>query len=209
MLSWWSEYVNNHRDKREEVIQFIIIKTKYICKVIIGNQVMSVWILISLSVFLLPGIMSLSNIWWLCDGYRPDSELMPVQCAAGRVIPSGVSRGIYVREIFSECQTDLLVIEWQTQVSKLQCIEAKRLLPLLSFIVNIIVRLTREVAELIFTPASLPVYKIMGKCEDTAISIFSSWKCSSLSSSIYPQLTSYNILYIILCIFTIKCWDNI
>ena len=64
-------------------------------------------------------------------------------------------------------------------------------------------------AEMIFIPVSLPMYKIMGKCEDTAISIFSSWKCSSLSSSIYPQLTSYNILYIILCIFTIKCWDNI
>ena len=42
-------------------------------------------------------------------------------------------------------------------------LKPNRLLPLLRLIVNIIVRLTREVAELIFTPVFLPVYKITGK----------------------------------------------
>ena len=116
-----------------------------------------------------------------------------------------VSAGVYMCEKYYLNVRQILWLQSDRHKSvSCNVLKPNRLLPLLSFIVNIIVRLTREVAELIFTPVSLPVYKITGKWEDTAISIFSSWKCSSLSSSIYPQLTSYSILYTILCIFNDK-----
>lgn len=138
MLSWWPEYVNNHRDKREEVIQFTIIKQSTFCKVIVGNQVMSVWILISLSVFLLPGIMSLSNIWWLCDGYRPDKRADAGPVCSG----PGDAEWCQPGYICEKCSLNVRQFIWllSDRHKSIGCnvLKPNRLLPLLRFIVNII-----------------------------------------------------------------------